>query len=380
MTKPMSSRERVLTALHHQDPDRVPTALWGSYYTLQDETYFNLVRYLGLGEPVSPFRRLKSRNANYIDDRILDRLETDIRYVWLGFDDLGGAHPDTLQDAWGVRWQRSGPIITAVSHPLAEATLEEVEAYPWPNPERYIRLDELRERVRALKQRNTHAIAARAVNSYGPFEQASALRGREQLLMDVVLNPELATAIIGRVTDVIVRLTEIYLDVAGRDIDIIEIPGDDYGGMRSLLISPNIFDTLLAPALARIIDPIKAFRRDLTVAFHSDGAIAPLLGRFVALGIDLFHPLEPLPANDMAKIKAAFGNRLSFMGAIDICEALPGPADGLEAEVQRRIELLAPGGGYILAPANHVQKDVPPENIVALYRLAREHGRYPLFH
>jgi uroporphyrinogen decarboxylase len=378
MRQAMTPRERVLVALHHLEPDRVPTALWGSYYTLQDETYFCLLKYLRLGEPVVPFRRYKPRNANYIDDRILDRLGTDIRYVWLGFDDLGGAHPETLRDAWGVQWQRSGPNITAISHPLATAALEEVEAYPWPNPERYVRLDELRERVRALKQRGTHAIAARAVNSYGPFEQASALRGREQFLMDVVLNPEIAAAIIRRVTDVIVRLTEIYLDAAGRDIDILEIPGDDYGGMKNLLISPAVFDSLLAPALARIIRPIKAFRSDLTVAFHSDGAIAPLLGRFIGLGIDLFHPLEPLPANDMAQVKAEFGSRLSFMGAVDIREALPGSTALLEAEVQRRIDLLAPGGGYIMAPANHLQKDVPPENILALYRLAGERGRYPV--
>jgi len=377
MTKPMTSRERVLTTLHHKEPDRVPTALGGSYYMLQDETYLHLLQCLGYGAPVPPFRRNKPRNSNYMDDRILDRLGTDIRYVWLGFDDLGGANPETQLDAWGVRWQRSGPNITAVSHPLAEATLEDVEEYPWPDPERYIRLDELRERAATLRRLGTHAIAARAVNSYGPFEQASALRGREQFLMDVALNPELASAIIRRVTDVIVRLTEIYLDEVGWDIDILEIPGDDYGGMRNLIVSPATFDALIAPALKRIIQPVKSFRPDLFVAFHSDGAIEPLLGRFVELGVDLFHPLEPLAANDMRRIKAAYGDRLSFMGAIDIREALPGSLEDLAQEVVRRVTLLAPGGGYILAPANHVQKDVSPESILALYDLAREFGRYP---
>ena len=109
MPTTMNSHERVLTALAHQEPDRVPLALWGSYYTLQDQTYFDLLSHLGMDEPVPPFRRYKSRNFNYLDDRILDRLGTDIRYVWLGFTDLGGARPDTLQDAWGVQWARIGP-------------------------------------------------------------------------------------------------------------------------------------------------------------------------------------------------------------------------------------------------------------------------------
>ena len=378
MPKTMTSRDRVLTALHHQEPDRVPTALWGSYYTLHDETYFRLLDYLDLGEPVSPFRRYKPRNANYLDDRILDRLDTDIRYVWLGFDDLGGAHPDTMRDAWGVQWQRMGPHITAVTHPLAESTIEEVEAFPWPDPEKYLRRDELRDRLRALARSGTHAITARAVNSYGPFEQASALRGREQFLMDIVLDPELAKLIVDKVTAVLVRLTEIYLDTAGRDIDFIEIPGDDYGGTAHLLISPKVFDTLLAPALGRIIRPIKEYRQDLFVAFHSDGAVGKLLGRFADLGIDLCHPLEPLPANDMGAIKAEFGDRLSFMGAIDIKQALPGSLTALEAEVKQRISLLAGNGGYILAPANHVQTDVPPQNVLALYEFARRYGEYPL--
>lgn len=378
MSKEMTSRERVLAALHHQEPDRVPMALWGSYYTLQDQTYFKLLKHLGLGDPVPPFRRYKARNSNYLDDRVLDRLGTDVRYVWLGFTDLSSARPDTMVDAWGVRWKRIPPNIMSVGHPLADAGIQDVQAYPWPDPERYIRPGELRDRLRALKKAGDYAIVARAVNSYGPFEQAAVLRGREQFLMDLLLNPELAQLLIRKVTDVIVRLTEIYLDIAGSDIDVIEIPGDDYGGSDNLLFSPRIFDELMEPALKRIIRPIKEYRDDLFVAFHSDGAIGNLLGRFANLGINLVHPLEPLPANDMQAIKAQFGDRLSFMGGIDVRRAMPGSVEDVEAEVKRRICELAPGGGYVLAPANHLQIDVPPENVVALYRLGRRYGRYPV--
>ena len=378
MPRQMTPRERVLTALHHEEPDRVPMALWGSYYTLQDQTYFNLLEHLKLGQPVPPFRRFKTRNSNYIDDRVLDHLGTDTRCVWSGFSDLGGARPGEMRDAWGVGWKRMGSHVTAIDAPLANATIDEVEGYAWPDVERYLTLDALRARLKALKQQGDYAIVARAVNSYGPFEQASALRGREQFLMDLVMAPDLARLLIDSVTDVIIRLNEIYLDVVGQAADIFEIPGDDYAGTEQLLISPRMFDDMCKPALERIVAPIKAYREDLVVAFHSDGAITSLLPRFVDAGIDLFHPLEPLPANDMAAIKAQFGERLAFMGAIDIKKALPGTLQDLETEVQRRIRLLAPGGGYIMAPANHLQADVPPENIVALYEFGRKVGAYPL--
>jgi uroporphyrinogen decarboxylase len=371
-----SSRDRVIAALAHEEPDRVPTTLWGSYYTLQDGTYFNLLDYLKLGEPVPPFRRYKSRNSNYLDDRILDVLGTDIRYAWLGFDDLAGAHPETNSDAWGIVWKRIGDYISPISAPLANAGINEIADFEWPKPEKYIRLDELRERIGYLKKLGNFAISARAVNSYGPFEQACAIRGREQFLIDLLAEPELAQLLIDKVTDVIVRLNEIYLSEVGKDIDIIEIPGDDYAGTNTLIFSLKVFNKFMKPALERIISPIKVFRPDLYVAFHSDGAIMKLLPTFIDVGIDLFHPLEPLPENDMQAIKTMYGDKLSFMGAVDIKQALPGSIKDVEAEVQKRIQLLAQGGGYILTTANHLQTDIPPQNIIAMFKFAQEYGRY----
>jgi uroporphyrinogen decarboxylase len=378
MAKEMKPRERVLCALRHEEADRVPAALFGSYYSLQDKTYFGLLTHLGIHDPVMPFRRFKTRSTNYYDDRVLEVLGTDTRYVWLGFTDLGGTNPDTMTDAWGTRWKRMGPSFTGVGYPLGDATIEEVESYAWPDPERYIDRKLCRSRAEALSKEGRYAVVARGVNSYGPFEQASELRGRDRYLMDLVLEPELASLLLEKVTDVIVRLTEILLDTCGRYLDIVEVPGDDYGGTESLLISPAMYRSIVKPQLARIIRPIKQFRSDLFCAFHSDGAVADILDDFISSGIDLFHPLEPLPANDMAVIKTRFGDRLSFMGAIDIKTAMTGSKRDVEDEVRRRIGLLASRGGYILAPANHLQPDVPPENIVALYEAARKFGTYPL--
>lgn len=367
-----SPRERVLASLRHEEPDRVPTALWGSYYALTDEAYFSLLKYFDLGEPIPPFRRSKPRNTNYLDDRILDRLGTDVRYVWSGFTDLGGARPDTLTDAWGVRWKRVGGYLYPAAAPLAEiSTIEEIEAHPWPEPEPYLRLDELAERLALLRGDGRYAIAARAVNSYGPFEQASALRGREQLFMDLLLEPEFARHLIFKTATVIAKLYAAYLAVAGPWVDLVELPGDDYAGNEHLLISPKLIESMIVPALAQIIQVVRASTERAYLTLHSDGAIAPLLPVFAGLGVDVVHPLEPLPANDLAAIKAEWGATFTFLGGIDIRQAMPGRVADVEAEVQERLRVLAPGGGYILAPANHLQRDVPPENIVALYECAR---------
>ncbi len=376
----MNSKERVVAAIHRQEPDRVPIALWGSYYTLNDGLYLNTLKHLDLGNPLPPFRRFMPRNSNYYDDRILDSLKTDIRYVWSGFTDLGGARMDgDRKDAWGVEWVRSGPNITSAGAPLADSSLEEIAEYAWPGPEKYLDFDMMKERIALLrKEYPNHAIAARAVNSYGPFEQAAELRGREKFYMDIVMDPELSQLIVDKCTDVIVRAQEIYLDIVGRDLDFFEIPGDDYGGTQDLMISPAVFDAMFKPALKRIIDSVKSFDPKLPVAFHSDGAITKIIGGLVEAGVDILNPLEPLPAMDWPAVKKQFGDRLCFMGGVDLKEALTGTVGDVEEDVKRCLRTFGQGGGYILTSANHMQVDIPPDNVVAMFESAKKFGTYPL--
>ncbi len=380
MTKEMTPKERVRTTLNHEEPDRVPLALWGSYYTLNDETYFNLLNYLKLGDPRPPFRRYLSRNSNYYDDRVLDQLGTDVRYIWSGFTDLGGARMnDDCRDAWGITWERFGPNISSTGFPLRGLTLEQIADYDWPDPAHYFDFELMKRRLALLKKEYpAHAIAARAVNSYGPFEQAAELRGRVDFLMDTVAAPELAQLIVDKCTDVIVRGQEIYLDTVGQALDFFEIPGDDFGANKNLMISPETFRTMFKPAMGRIVRSVKEYRPDLPVVFHSDGAITEIIPDLIEIGIDVLNPLEPLPVTDWTAIKQAFGDRLCFMGGIDIRQALRGSVEEVAEEVKKRIDIFGPGGGYILTSANHLQIDVPPENIVAMFEATRQYGKYPL--
>jgi uroporphyrinogen decarboxylase len=130
--------------------------------------------------------------------------------------------------------------------------------------------------------------------------------------------------------------------------------------------------------LERLVKTVKDYNPAIKVMLHSDGMIQKLLPDLIEIGVDLVHPLEPLPAMDLAGIKQNFGDKLCFLGGIDISHAMPGSLDDVVAEAKLRISQLAPGGGYILAPSNHLQEDIPPENVAGLYAAAREFGRYPL--
>lgn len=118
---------------------------------------------------------------------------------------------------------------------------------------------------------------------------------------------------------------------------------------------------------------------DARVLFHTDGNVTPLLDDLVEIGVDVLNPVQPSALGDLAALKAAYGDRLSFSGAIDTHQVLPnGRPDDVRAEVKRRIQELGPGGGYILSSVHSILVDVPPENVLAMADAAQEFGRYPL--
>ena len=371
-----SPRERVLAAIVHEEPDRVPLALWGSWYGVTDKLYFNVLETLGWA-PVTPFRPDLLHSVNYYDDRLLERLGVNIRHVDPGVTALTARVNDDGFDRWGLQWRKAGLYRTAAYFPLETATADEIADFDLPTPDAYVNAETIRTRLAAIKALDLpYAVAGRAVASYGLFEMAQSLRKHEQLLMDMVLDPDLVHTLIGRLVDCYAALIARFLEIAGDDLDLLELPGDDFAGNNGLIISASMFDQFFLEPYTRLIANIKALCPHIKVVCHSDGAMAPLLSRYADMGADVFHPLEPLPATDMAAIKANIGDRLTFLGGIDIRTTMQGSPDGIVDEVRERFSQLAPGGGYILAPANHLQVDVPPENLFALYDAARKYGNY----
>ena len=378
----MLPRERVLAAINHNEPDRVPTALWGGPYGVVDNLYFRLLKHLNLGEPVQPFRM--GHNISYIDDRVLSRLATDVRYVWPGASPnsptIQTKDPDTFKDAFGQVWKRALPYYYADTGILSTATsIDQIDqAVTWPDTNVPHWTNGVHERAKHLRDQTDYFIVARMVMSHGVFQTACDLRGTVEFMTDMALNEEFAFSLLDRITDTLVGLLKGYLDATDDYIDMMELPGDDYAANENLLISPAMFRRFIKPALIRLITTIKRHNPDLKIMLHSDGMIGKLLPEFIELGIDVLHPLEPVPALDQAAIKAKYGKQLAFWGGIDISHAMRGSTADVVAETRERIAQLAPGGGYILAPSNHLQADIPVENVVALFESARKYGTYPL--
>jgi uroporphyrinogen decarboxylase len=366
----LSPRARVLCALQHREPDRTPLALWGSWYGVTDGLYLNTMRELNW-EPVEPFRPEFLHSVNYYDDRLLKLLNVDVRHIDPGSISVTSHVGTDGADAYGLRYDRSGLYRMANYHPLAEADVDQIMAFPLPKADAVIREEPLLARLAELRQMDEeYAVVGRSVASYGFFEMAQSLRKHEQLMMDLILEPEIVHAIVGRLYACYAALTDRFLEIVGDQLDMLELPGDDFAGNQAPIIAPKSFDEFFKEPYTKLIARIKVRCPQLKVVYHSDGAITPFLPRIVEIGADVFHPLEPLPATDLEAVKRDFGQQLVFMGGIDIRKTMQGSEAGVVEEVRTRIRQLGAGGGYILAPANHLQVDVPPSNLFALAQAA----------
>jgi uroporphyrinogen decarboxylase len=379
---PLSPRERVFLALDHQEPDRVPLALGGGPYGVVDEVYLKLVDYFDLGQPVPPFR--SGHSISYMDDRLLDKLGTDMRYVSPNLLPNSPVHPGdtpgTFKDSYGQTWHQAQPYYYAGTGILSGIQPGDdysiILTFPDPHDPKW--MQGVADRARSLRETSDYFVTMRMVASHGPFQTACDLRGTENFLMDMAINSDFARELLGRIADLQAGLFQAAMHAGGQYFDMIELPGDDYASNLGTLISPAMFRAFIKPILARFIDTIRAAQPAIKVMFHSDGVITTLLDDLIEIGVDVIHPLEPLPGVDFPEIKQRYGQRVTFLGAIDISHALPGSREDVINEVRTRIQQLAQGGGYILAPSNHIQADVSPQNVAALYDAGRVYGVYPV--
>jgi uroporphyrinogen-III decarboxylase len=194
------------------------------------------------------------------------------------------------------------------------------------------------------------------------FEAAWALRGLEQLILDMVLDPDLANHILDLPYHYHLtaarRLVELGVDMIWT--------GDDIGSQRDLLISPKMWRQYFKPRMANFIAELKAINPDVKVAYHSDGNIFRIIPDLIEIGVDVLNPIQPACMNP-AEVKATFGEKLCFWGSIDEQHTLPfGTPEDVDAEVALRLETLGKGGGLVLAPTHHVQLDTPLENFWAM--------------
>ncbi|MFQ5341512.1 MAG: uroporphyrinogen decarboxylase family protein [Anaerolineae bacterium] len=379
----MTSRERVVAALNHQEPDRVPLDIGGGASTsIIVEGYAKLKQKLGV--EAEPRDLNKIFRMAWLDESVMQRLGSDCRPLT----NKGPSHwtpppaePGTFIDIWGITWKQvyysdDCYYWEVLRPPLAEATVEDLDTYPWPDP-----LDPgftagLAEEAKALYAETDYAIMADG-GFKGFWELGYMMRGYEELITDLVLNPEFVSALMSKLLEINIAGTGAFLDAVGPYIQIFRT-ADDMATQRGLLMSPQMYRTLLKPVYKEYMDFVKS-KTEAKTFYHSCGNVVDLIDDLIDIGVDALNPVQVSAMGDTAELKARFGDRITFWGGIDTQHALPhGSPEDVEAEVRQRIRDLAPGGGFVVAAVHTIQPDVSPENILAMADATRKYGPYPI--
>jgi len=380
MSGQMTPRQRVRATLNHQEPDRVPVALGANNDTgITVAAYRRLVTYLGI-EPDVEIRLFdRAQQTVMVGEDVLTRLEIDTRGLPLGSPDSWALHispDDTYEDEWGIVRRRpsGGFYYDAVRFPLAdqEASRSTLRAHSWPDPTDPGWVRGLREQARALHEETDYAVALQL--RAGIMHQATYLRGYEDFYVDLLRNPTFAEALLERCTEIFLEIDRRALHEAGGYVDAVFV-GEDLGTMDGPLISLDLYRKFIRPRQRRVFDLIHSLT-DAKLVYHTCGAVTTFLDDLVEIGADVLNPVQVSAAGmDTRVLKERYGDRLAFWGGIDNLVVLPrGSREEVRAEVKRRVEDLAPGGGYVLGSVHNIQPDVPPENICAMFEAAKEYG------
>jgi uroporphyrinogen decarboxylase len=376
----MTHRERVLTALKHAAPDRVPLDLGSTgATTITVKAHERLRAHLGLPVETPPVLWSVRSSTVIPDEAILRRFDVDARPVLLG---TPRGRPDrklsddSFLDEWGVTWTRHGGSHFINSDGpfcrLAEPTLQDIEKHAWPEPLDPGRFQGLRERARKLHEESDYAVVLNLSN--GPVHQCQYLRGYAAWLEDLLLRPVFAEALMDRVVDILIQIANRALEEAGASVDLVTF-GDDIATQNAALFRPELYRKMIKPRHRALADAIH--RHGKPLLFHSCGSVYALVRDLIEVGVDVLNPVQVSAVDmDTDRLKREYGNELAFWGAIDTHRVLPrGTPSEVSEEVKRRVDDLHGNGGYILCAVHNIQPEVPPENVVAMYEAALEYGK-----
>ncbi len=386
MTTAMTSRQRVLMALNHQVPDRIPIDLGGFQTGIHRKAYIDLLNHLGIEDDVTimdPVQQL-ARPC----EEILRRFHVDIRYVFAhgpaSF--TGGIEQNTrdgrlwhdLADEFGVVWSMPDdqPLYMDISHhPLAGATIDDIADYPFPKGDDPTRFTGVRDEALRLRNETRYAISTGIGGVV--YEICWYMRGLERWYMDTVENPDFCATLLDRTLAFWMGYYTEFMKEIGDLVDVVMI-GDDIGGQMGPLFSPDFYRRVVKPRQKTLVQHIKSLT-NARIWYHTCGSVVPLIGDLIDNGIDILNPVQVSAANmDPRDLKQRYGDRLTFWGGgIDTQHVLGfGTPEDVRKDVRKNVAALKPGGGYVFNSVHNIQAGVPPENIVAMFDAAYEHGFY----
>ncbi|MBI4023858.1 MAG: uroporphyrinogen-III decarboxylase-like protein [Verrucomicrobia bacterium] len=352
----MTSRERVLTAARRGKADRIPLDIW---YT--GEVRDRLLAHFGVATEKELWARLHV-------DRIV---AASPRYI--GPPERVLADGTKIVPPW---WNRAreisygtGVYTEIIDWPLKNATtIEELERFQWPSADWYD-FSDIAAQCDAWPENAIHGWYV------APFFWHNYVRGLEQSCVDLIAEPEMTGYILGRITAFCWEFACRFFEAGCGKIHIVQVT-DDYGSQRDLLIREESYVKWFKPIQKKFID--LARQAGVLVMHHDDGAIRRIIPHLIELGVDILNPIQHVcPGMEMDGLKRDFGKQICFHGGVDNQQVLArGSVEDVRREVRDCMRILGAGGGYILAPCHNIQPVTPVENVIAMYEMAWEEGRY----
>jgi uroporphyrinogen decarboxylase len=377
----LTSRQRVQMALRHEEPDRVPID-FGARHSIHMSAHRALKTHLGLDGGPETVRSYLNFSAEP-DPRLVEHFAADV----VAFQPAPGQGytfrldpaTDSWSDEWGIKCRRppGGYYYDPCEYPLASAeSVADIERCRFPDPADPRRLAGVVDAIRAAHAAAHPKAILLNAPTMGIWMLGFYLRGLEQGMMDLALQPALTEALAERITQWYVAFWDRFLPPIGDCLDVVQMEGD-LGQQDGPMFSPRLFHEIFQPRLRRVVDAIKR-HTGAKVLLHACGSVYWAIPDLLEAGIDVLNPVQVNAAEmDTARLKREFGRNLSFWGGgCDTILLQQGTPAQVEAEVKRRVADLGPGGGFVFGSIHNIAAGVPPENVAAMFRAARAFGAY----
>ncbi|MFA7019612.1 MAG: uroporphyrinogen decarboxylase family protein [Sphaerochaetaceae bacterium] len=359
----MTSRERVLAACNHTQPDRVPVDHW-----FRDDVCRNFCAYLGVETKEELLQLLgidmralgvQTHNPTFmarVNGILGDAVEqTGLPFIFYedgSFEDEWGVLRKNGSDGLYTEW-KDGPFVKT----------PDLDLFPWPSVDIVESQESVSQRVEAIRAQGDVAIRGSISN---PFKDAWQMRGMENLLCDMLIDPDFAVGLIEKVST---YLQEKAIRLVRAGVDMLGIVGD-LATQTSLLFSVELWRDIIRPSIDKIIASAREINPEIILFFHSDGNLDQIMEELIDTGFTVINPIQP-ECMDLYKTKDRFGHTITLHGTISIQELLPfGSVDDIHREVAKIVDYCGKDGGLIISPSNLIQNDTPMENILALYEAA----------
>jgi len=378
--KELSLKERVLKALEHKEPDKVPIDFGGVHTSLHKKAHQDLAKLLKLDAKKAEIQDIFQQIV-YPNEEIIKLFESDVVGVYPNTPDgwklkINKGKDDFL-DEWGNLWikPKNGFFYDLEEPAMKDFTIKDLKNYKFPDPLDEGRVRGLRDKVMDL-YKNTNKAIIMFNPTVGIWENLWFLRGFEQAYMDLVLNVKFVKLLFEKLLWWQKAFWDNALKEVGDLVNVVTL-SDDLGTTDAPMFNPKLYRSLLKPLHKDLVSFIKS-KTKAKVYMHSCGSVNWVIRDFIDCGIDILNPVQ-VSAKDMDSdiLKKEFGSEIIFWGGgCDPRNLLSGSEKDVENEVKKRIQDFSPGGGFVFASVHNTQANTPPENMVAMYRTTVKNRNY----